>query len=335
VGVVDNELDTYDFEFQHRFLLATRHTIVWGVGYRFMQDKTDNNTTIAGLLPPNKDMSLFSAFIQDEIMLVPDKFKLTLGTKLQHTAYSDFELQPNLRLTFTPTEQHTIWGAISRAVRAPSRADVDYFIPTYPVPPEYVSVAGGPNFVSEKVVAYELGYRVRPTSTLSLSLATFYNVYDDIYSVEPLPNTLTYQIQNGSEGESWGVEFSGVYQMLPMWRLRGGYTLFDKDLRGKPGHNFNPAYLGNDPQNQVLLQSMIDLPGNFQLDIIGRYIDILHKTETTERVPAYGTVDMRVGWEYKSIEISLVGQNLLEKRHAETGTQQIPRGIYGKLTYRL
>jgi len=79
---------------------------------------------------------------------------------------------------------------------------------------------------------------------------------------------------------------------------------------------------------------MIDLPANFQLDIIGRYVDTLPKTQTTEHVPAYRTFDMRLAWGYKYIEIALVGQNLWEKRHAETGTQQIPRGIYGKMTYR-
>jgi iron complex outermembrane recepter protein len=335
LGSVNNELDTYDFEFQHRFVLTASHTILWGVGYRFMKDETINTTPFVGLIPQEKDMNLFSGFIQDEIMLVPDKLKLTLGTKLQHTVYSDFELQPSARIAFTPTERHTVWGAISRAVRSPSRADVDYFIPTFSLPPESVSVTGGPNFVSEKVIAYELGYRVRPTSTLSLSLATFYNDYDDVYSVEPLPNTLTYQIQNGSEGESWGIELSGVYQLLPNWRLRGGYTFFDKDLRSKPGHNYDPSFLGNDPQNQVLLQSMIDLPANFQLDIIGRYIDRLAKTATTERVPAYSIFDMRLAWNYNHVEISLVGQNLWEKRHVETGTQQIPRGIYGKITVRL
>jgi hypothetical protein len=80
---------------------------------------------------------------------------------------------------------------------------------------------------------------------------------------------------------------------------------------------------------------MIDLPGNFQIDIIGRYADRLPKTQTTERVPAYSTFDMRLAWEYKYIEVSLVGQNLWEKRHAETGIQQIPRGVYVKISYRL
>lgn len=334
LGVVNNELDTYDFDFQHRFVLATNHTILWGVGYRFMKDKTRGTTTVVGLIPQDKDMNLFSGFIQDEIMLMPDKFKLTLGTKLQHNVYSRFELQPSLRLAFTPTERQTIWGAVSRAVRAPSRADVDYFAPTYPVAPQFPSVAGGPNFVSEKVLAYELGYRIQPSGRLSLSLAAFYNDYDDVYSVEALPNTLTYQIQNGSEGESWGLEFSGVYQLLPNWRIRGGYTFFDKDLRAKPGHIFEPSYLGNDPQSQFLLQSMVDLPGNLQFDIVGRYVETLPKTQTTERVPAYGTFDVRFAWEYKNIELSVVGQNLWEKRHAETGTQQIPRGIYGKITGR-
>jgi iron complex outermembrane receptor protein len=185
------------------------------------------------------------------------------------------------------------------------------------------------------MVAYELGYRTQPSSVLSLSLATFYNVYDDIYSVELLPNTATYRIQNGSEAESWGVELSGVYQALPNWRIRGGYTFLDIDLRSKPGHNFEAAYLSINPEHQFLLQSMIDLPANFELDIIGRYTDGLPQTTATEEVPSYGTINARLAWHYKSFEISLNGQNLLEKHHVEFGSQRIPRSVFGKIIYRL
>src|SRR5688572_4763828 len=302
-STISDELDTYDFDFQHAFQLGKSHAIVWGIGYRFMKDKTQNGTPIVGFVPADKDMPLFSTFVQDNISVVPEKLELTIGTKLQHNVYSDFELQPSARIAFTPATDHTIWGAVSRAIRAPSRIDVDYHLPTYPLPPESPSVAGGPNFVSEKALAYELGYRTQPSRLLSLSLATFYNVYDDIYSVEALPNTLTYQIQNGSEAESWGVELSGLYQLIPTWRVRGGYTFLNIDLRSKPGHNFDPSYLSIDPEHQFLLQSMIDLPANFELDIIGRYVDGLPKTTATEKVPSYGTVDARLAWHYKSFEI--------------------------------
>lgn len=325
---ISDELETYDIDFQHRFMLRPRHNILWGGGYRFMHNETLHSTPFLGLLPPTRNMKLFSSFIQDEIALVPDRLRLILGTKLQHNNFSNFEWQPSARVAWTAA-RNTLWGAVSRAVRAPSRIDVDYYLPTYPVPPNSLSVAGGPNFTSEKVIAYEVGYRVHPSTQLSLSLAAFYNVYKDLYSVEALPGTFTYQIQNGTQGKSRGVEFSGTYQLIPNWRLRGGYTHFHKDLENKPGRVYDYSDLGYDAENLLLLHSMLDLPGNFQFDLTVRYLDRLKKP----KIPDYFTFDSRIAWTYHHLEISVVGQNLWEARHREISFQ-IPRTIYAKLACR-
>jgi iron complex outermembrane receptor protein len=327
-----DELDTYDFDFQHRFAIGDRHNILWGVGYRLMEDHAKFNSPLVGLLPEMSNMQLFSTFVQDEITIVPDRLKLTLGSKFEHNDFSGFEFQPSGRLAWTPTDWQTIWGAVSRAVRSPSRIDRDYFVPKKPP----FSLAGGPEFDSETVLAYEIGYRVQATKRLSLSLATFYNDYDDLFTVEqenrlkPFP----YTIQNGADGQSWGAEFSGVYQPTDWWRLRGGYTFFHKDVWGKRGHVVTQSmldFLGNDPQSQYVLQSMMDLPGNFKLDLTSRYVDAL----LTPRVSSYVTLDARIAWQFKNWEFSVVGQNLLDNRHPEYSTsQEIPRSVYGKVEFR-
>jgi Outer membrane receptor for ferrienterochelin and colicins len=328
-----DELNTMDFDFQHHFAIKKSHQLLWGAGYRSVHDNADYDaSTGAGIVPAKKALDLFSAFAQDEISLM-QYLKLTIGTKLAHYTYSGFELQPSLRLAFNH-KKTTTWAAVSRAVRSASRFDKDYFLPTTPVPPTSPSVAGGPNFVSEKLTAYELGYRIQPNSRSSFSVATFYNVYHDLYSVEALPGTLTYQIQNGSEGQSWGAEFTGNYHLTDQWRLRGGYTYFDKDLHAKDGHNFNPDYLGNDVKHHFVLQSILDLSSRLQLDIAGRYQGMLVKTIATERVPEYFTFDTRIAYTYKKTELAIVGQNLFKKKHTEFGTMEIPRNIYAKITAR-
>lgn len=323
------ELVTYDLDMQHQFAAGDHQQIMVGLGYRLMQDQTHNYTTSAGILPNHRDMHLFSAFVQDEITLIPDIFKLTAGTKLSHNIFTHFEVQPSARVTWTPHEDHTIWGAVSRAVRTPSRIDVDYHIPTNPEPGAQ-QVAGGPDFKSEKLIAYELGYRVRPVEAVSLSLATFYNVYDDIWSVEALPGTLTYQIQNGSEAESKGIELSGSYQAASWCQIRGGYTYLNVDLRSKPGHDFDPSALANDAEHKVLLQSMFDLPLNLHFDIAGRYISKLPKPYVKD----YFAFDVRLAWKYDALEVSVAGQNIFADRHKEFGSE-IPQNIYGTITCHL
>lgn len=328
-STISDELKTYDIDFNHRFLLGSHNTVLWGLGYRLMQDEAIHGTPFVGFLPPKRNLQLFSGFVQDEIGVIPEKVKLTLGAKLLHNDYTQFEWQPSMRVAWTPTDRHTVWGAVSRAVRTPSRIDADYYLPTYYVPPDQPSVQGGPSFESEKLVAYELGYRVRTASRFSASLALFYNRYDDVYSVEALPGTLTYQIQNGTLAEGRGAEVSGGVQMLQAWQVRGGYTYIKNELRNKPGHVYDFGPIANDAENQLFLQSKLDLTSYFQVDVTAKYVDRLRT------VADYFTFDVRAAALYKGLELSVVGQNLWDDLHPEFGPLQTPRSFYVRLTCRL
>jgi iron complex outermembrane recepter protein len=327
-----DKMNTADIDFQHRFPLKA-HSIVWGAGYRYVKDDANFPVTgAAGIVPRFKRLDLYSAFIRDEVSLTRHLL-LTFGTKVLHNVYTGVEWQPDVRLAWV-NKGNTVWAAISRAVRTPSRLDVEYFLPMTPQPPTVPSVAGGPNFESEKLVAYEAGYRFLPNSVSAFSISAFYNVYRDVYSVEALPGTLTYQIQNGSQAESWGAEISGNYQVHKNWRVRGGYTFFKKDIYAKPGRVFNPDYLGNDARNIVVLQSILDLPWRLQLDVTARYLDHLPQTFATRAVDAYFTYDARLAFAHKGFEFSIVGQNLAHKKHIEFGTYYIPRNVYAKISAR-
>jgi iron complex outermembrane receptor protein len=329
-GIGPDTLNTYDVDFQHRFPIGRRHKAIWGLGYRLISDNFQNGPVLS-FFPPKRNLQLFSGFVQDEIALVPDRLELTVGTRLEHNDYTGFEVEPNVRLAWTPTERQTVWGAVSRAVRIPSRADRDLVVH---VPPE--TILGSPNTISEEVVAYELGYRIRPVSSLLLSLATFYNTYDDLRSLEPSPTSPTTLVtDNGLQGDSWGAELSGTYQVIKSWRLRGGYTYFDKDITLKPGSHdiFQGKGAGNDPNNQFLLQSMLDLPGHVQFDWVARYVARL----PSPNVPSYFAMDVRAAWRpRRNLELALVGQNLWDSQHAEFGAaltrQEIQRSFYGKIT---
>jgi iron complex outermembrane receptor protein len=329
------DLDTYDFDLQHRFPLGERQDIVWGLGYRLSEDRVDNTTNLA-FLPAHLSFQIFSAFVQDEIMLVHDRLRLTLGSKFEHNDFSGFEFQPSGRLSWTVTSNQTLWAAISRAVRTPSRIDQDFFVPGNPP----FALAGGPKFVSEELLAYELGYRVQPLKRLSASVATFYNDYDNLRSLEPGP---PFTIANGLKGEAYGAEVAANYEMTSWWRWQAGYTYLQKHIRLKPGSmDFNQARgEGSDPENQFSVRSSMDLPGNVTLDGALRYVDLLHNIANGVRgtVPSYVELDVRLSWmPAKNLELSVVGQNLLDRQHPEFGfpgsRHEIQRGVFGKVTWR-
>jgi iron complex outermembrane receptor protein len=327
-STITDSLTTFDLDLQHGFPVGSRQSALWGVEGRLMRDHVVTSTALIGLLPPQRDMALYSGFLQDEIALVPDQLKLTVGTKLEYNDFSGFEVQPSVRLAWIPTDNQTVWGAISRAVRSPSRFDTDYYLPK--AAPH--AIAGGPDFDSEKLIAYELGYRVQPRSNLSLSFATYVNEYTDLYNVQTA--TFPYTIENGAEGSSWGVEISGTWQPMAAWRLRGGYNFFDKHLHSKPGHVAAAnvlASLGHDPQNQFSLQSMLTLRPDLDLDITVRYVSAL----PDPYIPSYVAFDLRLAWQTGHWEYSLVGENLGDPSHSEFGTfQEIPRTFYGKVSVR-
>jgi iron complex outermembrane receptor protein len=327
---------TLDLDYQHRKPFGSRHDVVWGAGYRVTRDQVGNSPGVA-FLPDRRTESLFSAFAQDEIRLQPH-VRLTVGSKVEHNAWTGFEVQPSVRLAWIPDERRTLWGAISRAVRTPTRYDEDIV---------FYTAAGGPllegssAFVSEELLAYEVGYRVQPRTGLVLDVATFYNVYDNLRSFEPATapgGPFPYRFGNRLNADTWGAEVRASWQAAAWWRLHAGYAYFDKNLSLDPA-SLDPtagASEGNDPRSRFTLRSQMDLPDGFELDGTLRHVARL----PSPVVPAYTELDLRLGWQASDrLELSLIGQNLLHARHPEFGApsplrQEVERNVYGKVTWR-
>jgi iron complex outermembrane receptor protein len=349
-------IDTFDVDFQHNVAFGSKHHAVWGLGYRLVADGTDStNTTPVQFNPIKKTVQLFSAFAQDEITLVKDRLRLTLGAKLEHNDFSGFVTQPNFRIWWNPGHHQTVWGSIARAVRAAARTDEDLRVnlAAFPGPqgtPVIIALFGNPAFQSERVTAYELGYRAQPGKRLSLDVATFYNVYDRLrtsepgtpfFETDPLPahvvSPLVYQ--NLMRGETYGAEASLNLTLTRYWRLAGSYSFLRMNLHLSPNSrdSVSESTEGNSPQHQFQLHSYLKLPRNLELDAALYRVSRLPSLQ----VPPYTRVDVRLGWRFsESGEFSFAGQNLLNARHAEFGglegiiTQQVTRSAYGKLTWK-
>jgi iron complex outermembrane receptor protein len=216
-------------------------------------------------------------------------------------------------------------------VRAPSRIDRDFFVPGAP---PFTVLNGGRGFDSEVLYAFESGYKVQPVTNLSLSAATFYNVYEKLRSVEAGPPPF---LSNGLKGESYGVELEASYQPLPWWRWNAGYTFFDLFLHTRRGSTdtTQESQEGDSPQHQFFIRSLMNLPHHVELDVTIRYVDEL----PNQKVGAYTSLDVHLGWKpTRNLELALVGQNLLDPSHPEFGTpaarREIERSIYGKVTCR-
>ena len=326
--------DTLDLDFQHRILAGRRHDLVWGVGFRETGDELVNSI-FSSFEPSTRTDRTWSAFLQDEIALRADSLYLTLGSKLEHNDYTGSEAQPNARLSWRINERQTLWSAVSRAVRIPSRLDSDLRL-TVPVSipgipfPVYIRVDGSREFMAEEVLAREVGYRVRVSDSLSLDLALFRNSHDGLQTTEPrdpilvlvppspyaiLPNVL----ENGMDGTSSGGTLAAEWQPLPAFRIRFQYSRLDMELANRPGSlgSATSGADGSSPKHQLGVHSFVDLSGNLSLYAGLRYVDEL----PSQGVDDYAVVDMSLRWRVRErLLASLTVRNANDRRHLEFGS---------------
>jgi iron complex outermembrane recepter protein len=341
------DVKTFDVDLQYRFVLTDRQKVTCGAEFRNVESYYPGGDMFIDYYPaPYWTTNYPSQFIQDEIALVEDRLIFTLGTKLEQNPYTGLEYQPSARLLWTPDHKHTAWGAVSRAVRTPMRAQQQASITLAPYFPDfYPRAEGSRDTGSEALMAYELGYREQTSERFSWDLALYYNVYDNLIGVvpgDPVPegNHMVLplrMISDNAAGQTYGLELSGNYSVTESWRIYAQYTLLQVYA---PNRLPETLESGNDPHNQVYLRSAWDLRDNWQLDLMARYVDTLPDLA----VPQYITMDARLAWRPKGHwELAMVVQNLLQPYHWEyagnmpgspTYATMVPRGVYGTATWR-
>jgi len=342
--------NTCDADLKNQFNLGTGNAVVWGGGYR-LQDIKNTSSFDLTWAPERSQIQIFNVFAQDDITLVRDRLHFTLGGKIEHNTVVGLDLEPNVRLLWTPTENQTAWAALSRATRTPSLFELGGRLNEAAFQagpnPALVSLLPNPNLQEEKLTAYEIGYRVQPTKPLSFDAAGFYNIYDNLSVQEPNANQfvatpvpahllVSSTWQNADSAETYGLELSGQWQVTDNWRLTGSYTWLHMDL------DPDPSAGANSPQHQFQVRSYLDLPCHTEFNGALYYVDQISAPSGpgVATIPAYFRLDLGLTWHAtKSLEFGLWGQNLLDGQHPEFPSHetqfitQVPRGGLAKVTW--
>lgn len=350
---LDFEQDTIDGEFQHRFPVGSIQSIIWGAGVRFVSDST-SQTLIADVDPPNKQHYRLAAFAQDDVTVVPERLHFIVGSKFEYSSYSEFEYQPSARVLWTPHERHTVWGAISRAVHTPTREvqDGTFLLQEFPgqggVPTAVVTTPNRDE-KSEELLAYELGYRVKPIDQLTFDVATFFNHYEGLRSIDnstpqfvptPSPHVLvTAPAGNSIDADSYGVEVGMNLNITRDWLLAASYSFVD--IRANPRSSStdtnNEARIeGSSPQNQAQVHTSYRVTRDLELNASAYYVETLPFYD----IPSYVRTDLGLSWRPKDGLVLDVGvQNLFDNQHPEFGpgivslNAEVPRTVYAQLTW--
>jgi iron complex outermembrane receptor protein len=346
---------TYDVDAQHQFALGERQEIVWGAGYRLVTDtlETPADIGVTFLDPVEDEYHVISCFIEDEIEVVEDRLQVRLGSKIEHNEFTGVEIQPTARFLSTLADHQVVWGAVSRAVRTPSRLDADSYGgfvvapedlgPGVMVPMEVTVLEGDPE--SEELLSFELGYRVQPNSRFWLDVACFHNEYDDLRTYAeltpgPIPDPggyprLVYEIMANSEkqGHARGAEISASWNVCRAWTLKAAYSHIELDLEREDGSidiDGVTAVERNSPRHRLSLRSQWDITTDLEFDVWVRYQDEIPGMN----VDAYTTFDARLAWRpCRDVEVALVGRNLSEEWHREWNIYEVERSVHGTLTW--
>jgi iron complex outermembrane recepter protein len=346
-----DDLHTFDAEFQHRTAVGARQELTWGISDRFMANRNEGKGLFR-LEPAAARDNLISGFVQDQVA-IRDSLHLTVGTKLEHNDFSGFELQPSGRIAWD-LSRYTLWAAVSRAVRVPTRLERDIAIDvTDPAANPGGRWLGDGVFDSEELLAYELGYRWQIARPLFIDVAAFHNRYNGLVSLElaleeaflePGSGRTIIPVRNRNltDGHSQGVEILSTMSPRRDWRLVASYAYVDMNLTPH-GQDLNRGRFleGATPRHQVGVRSLMDLPASFQLDAQFRSISAIRQLPpivSGEGIDGYAELDLRLGWSgWRQVDLSVVGRNLLHGRHPEFGPPEqrgeVAREAYVKVAW--
>jgi iron complex outermembrane receptor protein len=339
----DENRDTIDFDFQNHIKLGARQDLIWGAGYRHTDDETVG-TIDQAFVPANNAGELFNAFVQDQITLASDRVALYVGSKFQNDYFTGFDVEPSVRLAWTPTNHRTFWAAVSRANRTPSLRDVGLSAVLAALPgPAEVILLGNPKMKSEHVIAYEMGYRAQPNNHVSS--------YNGLESLEPSPSFFDATsvpplvvhpvlLDNQMYGTTQGVETSVNWKVTRRWTLSPGYSFLEMNLHTDATSQDTASVAdaeGSNPNHQAQLRSHIELPRGISWDANAYFVGPL----PAQFAPSYTRLDTQVSWRLaERMELSLVGQNLLKDHHQEfsdtvqsINSSLVKRSAYAKFTW--
>ncbi len=316
---------TYDFELQQTIAAGSRNRIVWGGGERRYRYGITNTPTFL-FEPQNRDLTLGNVFVQDTIALT-NTLSAVWGIKLEDDPFSGWTPLPDARLSWSITDHAAIWAAASRAIRSPTPFDTEVIEKLGTV----TFLAANAQFRPEEVRTYELGSRLQPSADLSLTVAAFYNVYDDLRTIEPDSATgfLPLYWGNSMRGDTYGVDAWANWQPTNWWRLSPGLSWVRERLSFRPGASelLGVAQAADDPSSHASLASSMNFPHRLSFDATFRYVGAL----PGPALPHYYDLDARLGWQASAtLALSIRGSNLLHARHFElpaTAGEQITRSV--------
>jgi iron complex outermembrane receptor protein len=326
--------DTVDLDFRRWNRWSANNELVWGAQANRTRDEVDNGPVLQ-FDNDARGWNTFNVFAQNTTDFADGRWHAMIGSKFTHHSFVGFQVQPSARLWWTPDDRQTLWAAVSRPVRVPSRfeedgrlvlfyADVGAITTGTPngviVP---IGVTGDANLRPEKMLAWELGHRYRAGERWVFDTALFYNDYSRLIGAQP---TVIGPFTDAGYGHTYGLDASVSGQLTDDWRVEASYSHLVTRVGG-PILDFEER---SSPRHMAQLHSYLDLTPSVELDAGAYYVDAIPQLGIGD----YTRLDVGLTWKTRpGLRWSLWGQNLLDAGHAEASGAMVPRAVYLQLAY--
>jgi len=309
------DINQFNVDFSDHFDLGHRNGFIWGVNYNLTAINS-SGTSLYFFTPKARTDNLFGAYVEDDIIAIPDRLTVSVGTKVEHNDYSGYEVEPSIRALWRGGPSWSVWGAISRAVRTPSQFEADLTLAS-----AFLVLRPNDDLTSEKMTAYEIGWRDQIRPGLALDLTAYRQEYYDLISwgfagIVP-PGIVEIQYGNHGHGQSTGVELAATAAITPQWTIKIAGDLMNLGIT--PGGlgtvaSSNAIDQGASPDNQASVRSLWNVTDDIDFDVWYRHVAKL----ATGPIPAYDDLNLRLAWRPTvHIEVSLMGDHLLSAERIE------------------
>ena len=339
--------NTFEADFMQQLPSWRRQVVQWGLNARVSPSRFIQVLPTVDFVPHQHTFSVYSGYLQDTAAIVPDRLSIILGAKLEHNSYTGVEVQPSARILWRPRPHQSVWASVTRAVRTPSRIERDIQLTGLlsARPPIFAELAGNSDFMAERLLAYEAGYRTLVGSQVYVDVAVFRNRYTGLFDLHtpivansaPIPGSLldVFSYINGIDGTSHGVEVTPTWQPAGWVRVTGAYSYLHIDVAPRAEAVAGPANTdnGSSPAHQLFIAPDFLLPHGVDVSPTWRYASAL----PAQQVPAYQTADLRVAWQVTpAVQLSVTGANLLQPTHVEFASDTgvlvgIRRAVYAQI----
>lgn len=329
-----------DFDLQYTNRFSDRDTMVAGASVRF------GGYEFLNFLPPGLQyLTLASVFVNNDFK-IHDKFILTTGGRYEFDSFTNNQLSGRINFTYLPFENQAFRFSAARAVRTPSVIEERLNLigiqgaapPPFP-PQTVVDALGNSTLKPESVIAGEFGYHGSFfNNRFNADFQFYFNDVDNfitlgLASFDPtvVPPLAVFNFANRGDGQVFGFEVDLGWQVFEWWRTSVNYTLTQQ-------RNFETGVF---PKNLLSFKNRFAFKNGFSAELLFNYtspytfFDVL--TATANPVSDIYRLDVRLAQRLLNdrFEIAIVGQNLIDSGHTETGSAiVVDRLIYGTVSLR-